>query len=112
MLGKPLATMGPRVAHEVPAMSPLVVHTYWLYICIVGQKVRARVFWSGGSQAVRLPKALRVEGSEVLVQRRGHSIVIEPAPDDGWGDFWDRLLVLREPVRRHSTRPAERRRPL
>ena len=74
--------------------------------------VRTRVFWSGGSQAVRLPKALRVEGSDVLVRRRGRTIVIEPAPEDGWGDFWDRLLVLREPVSRHRTRPVERRKPL
>jgi antitoxin VapB len=74
--------------------------------------MRTRVFWSGGSQAVRLPKALRVDGPDVLIRRRGKSIVIEPAPEDGWGDFWDQLLVLREPVKRHRTRAAERRKPL
>jgi antitoxin VapB len=74
--------------------------------------MRTRVFWSGGSQAVRLPKELRVEGPDVLIRRRGRSIVIEPAPGDGWGDFWERLLPLRNPVRRHKTRPAERRKPL
>jgi antitoxin VapB len=70
------------------------------------------VFWSGGSQAVRLPKALRVEGSDVLVRRRGRTIVIEPAGEQGWGDFWDRLFDLREPVRRHPTKRVERRKPL
>jgi antitoxin VapB len=71
--------------------------------------MRARVFWSGGSQAVRLPKALRVERSDVLIRRRGRTIVIEPAPEDGWGDFWDQLLTLRHPVKRQKTKSAERR---
>jgi antitoxin VapB len=74
--------------------------------------VHTKVFWSGGSQAVRLPKDLRVEGTEVLVRRQGRGILIEPAPDDDWDDFWERLIPLREPVRRWKTKPAERRRPL
>ena len=41
----------------------------------------AKVFWSGRSQAVRLPKHFRVEGREVRITRRGHSIVLEPVPD-------------------------------
>jgi antitoxin VapB len=74
--------------------------------------VYTKVFWSGGSQAVRLPKELRVEGTEVLVRRRGRAILIEPAPDDGWDDFWERLVPLQKPIRRWKTRLAERRRPL
>jgi antitoxin VapB len=79
---------------------------------MVSQEMRTRVFWSGGSQAVRLPKALRVESSDVLIRRRGRSIVIDPAPEDAWGDFWDRLLTLRHPVKRHKSKSAERRKPL
>lgn len=36
----------------------------------------ARVFRSGNSQAVRLPKAYRVKGKEVEIFRRGDEIVL------------------------------------
>ena len=36
----------------------------------------ARVFKSGNSQAVRLPKAFRLTGSEVDISRRGEEIVL------------------------------------
>jgi len=71
------------------------------------------VFWSGGSQAVRLPKELRLASSEVTVRRRGKSLVIEPLPGrDDWEGFWEELVPLEKPVRRWATRAAERRRPL
>lgn len=40
----------------------------------------AKVFWSGRSQAVRLPRAFRVDGAEVRIRRRGRAIVLEPVP--------------------------------
>lgn len=40
----------------------------------------AKVFWSGRSQAVRLPKHYRVEGQAVRITRRGQAIVLEPIP--------------------------------
>ncbi|HET7131340.1 MAG TPA: AbrB/MazE/SpoVT family DNA-binding domain-containing protein [Gammaproteobacteria bacterium] len=43
---------------------------------------RAKVFWSGRSQAVRLPKEFRVNSDTVLVRREGCAIVLEPA--DEW----------------------------
>lgn len=43
---------------------------------------RAKIFWTGRSQAVRLPKEFRLPGEEVLVRRRGKSVVLEPA--DEW----------------------------
>lgn len=43
--------------------------------------VTAKVFWSGRSQAVRLPRAFRVDGREVRIRRRGRAIVLEPVPD-------------------------------
>ena len=42
----------------------------------------AKVFWSGRSQAVRLPKEFRVEGREVRLSRRGNRIILEPVPED------------------------------
>jgi virulence-associated protein VagC len=71
------------------------------------------VFWSGGSQAVRLPKAMRLSTSEVTIERRGKNLLIVPVEEgDGWGGFWDRLLPLKAKVRRHKTAQAERRKPL
>jgi antitoxin VapB len=38
----------------------------------------ARVFTTGRSQAVRLPKEFRFEGDTVLVHREGSSVILEP----------------------------------
>ena len=40
--------------------------------------VRAKLFQHGGSQAVRLPKAFRFEGTEVTVRREGDAVILEP----------------------------------
>jgi antitoxin VapB len=41
---------------------------------------RAKLFRSGGSQAVRLPKEYRFEGQrEVLIRREGRRVVLESA---------------------------------
>lgn len=53
----------------------------------------AKVFWSGRSQAVRLPKAFRVEGDEVRIRRHGAAIILEPIPTD-----WAWLDALIGPV--------------
>ena len=39
----------------------------------------ASVFWTGRSQAVRLPKEFRFDTDSVFVHREGSSIVLEPA---------------------------------
>ncbi len=47
----------------------------------------AKLFWSGRSQAVRLPKEFRIEGTEVRIRRQGAAIVLEPIPPDlAWLD--------------------------
>jgi antitoxin VapB len=47
----------------------------------------ARVFWSGRSQAVRLPKDYRFEGEEVRIRRHGTAVILEPIPTDwAWLD--------------------------
>lgn len=53
----------------------------------------AKVFWSGRSQAIRLPKEFRVSCREVRIHREGDRIVLEPAPETldarGWPvGFW------------------------
>jgi antitoxin VapB len=45
----------------------------------------AKLFWSGRSQAVRLPKAFRFEGEEVRIRRLGAAVILEPvAVDWAW----------------------------
>jgi antitoxin VapB len=43
-----------------------------------GPRVLAKLFQHGGSQAVRLPKAFRFEGTEVSVRRDGEAVILEP----------------------------------
>lgn len=43
---------------------------------------RAKIFWSGRSQAVRLPKDYRFKGDEVRIRRRGNAVILEPIADD------------------------------
>ncbi len=47
----------------------------------------AKLFWSGRSQAVRLPKDYRFHGKEVRIRRHGSAVILEPVPDDwSWLD--------------------------
>ena len=47
----------------------------------------AKLFWSGRSQAVRLPKPFRMEGSEVRIRRQGRNVILEPLAEDwAWLD--------------------------
>lgn len=40
----------------------------------------AKLFQHGGSQAVRLPKAFRFEGTEVVIEKRGEEVVLKARP--------------------------------
>ena len=42
----------------------------------------AKVFWSGRSQAVRLPKEFRFEQDEVRIRRHGQAVILEPVAVD------------------------------
>jgi virulence-associated protein VagC len=54
---------------------------------------RARLFNNGRSQAVRLPKAFRFSGSEVLIRRgEGDTVVLEPLPESRWPNgYWEAI---------------------
>ncbi len=41
---------------------------------------RAKVFWSGRSQAVRIPKEYRFDTEEVLIWKEGNRVFLKPAP--------------------------------
>jgi antitoxin VapB len=58
-------------------------------ICTVSIK-RAKVFQTGRSQAVRLPKEFRFEGDTVLIRREGTAVVLEP---DDWPEGYARSFA-------------------
>jgi antitoxin VapB len=49
----------------------------------------AKVFWSGRSQAVRLPKEFRFDADKVRVRRHGSAVILEPIASD-----WDWLDAI------------------
>jgi len=53
----------------------------------------AKVFWSGRSQAVRLPKDFRFDGDEVRIRRHGNAVILEPIAHD-----WAWLADVTGPV--------------
>ena len=52
-------------------------------------KSTAKLFKNGRSQAVRLPKEFRLEGTEVKISKKGKKIILEPLESTEWPDgFW------------------------
>ncbi len=49
----------------------------------------AKIFWSGRSQAVRLPKEFRFDSTEVRIRRHGNAVILEPVTTD-----WNWLSAL------------------
>lgn len=47
----------------------------------------AKVFMSGRSQAVRLPKAYRVDATEMTIERVGDALVLRPVRSDALERF-------------------------
>lgn len=57
--------------------------------------VNAKLFMNGGSQAVRLPRELRFEGTEVRVRKLGNAVLIEPIVETTWPEgYWENLPRL------------------
>ena len=50
----------------------------------------AKIFETGSSQAVRLPKQFRFSDSEVLIQRLGDAVMLVPK-DAAWKTFLEGL---------------------
>ena len=59
----------------------------------------AKVFWSGRSQAVRLPAACRFEATEVEVIKEGDCLTLRPRGKD-WSAYFDSETRGSMPVRR------------
>ena len=61
------------------------------------QSVRetAKIFTTGRSQAVRLPKAYRFNTAEVTIERQGDAVILRPKVQtkDEWWDEMEKILV-------------------
>jgi antitoxin VapB len=54
----------------------------------------AKLFKSGRSQAVRLPKEFRFEGKEVRVSRHGRGVLLEPLAEESWASVFAKIDAL------------------
>jgi antitoxin VapB len=69
---------------------------------------RAKLVADGRGQAVRLPRDLRLPGTEVLVRRDGSRLVLEPLDAKGWPlDLWERLDALAQGLDDTWKRPPD-----
>ncbi|MCZ7669294.1 MAG: type II toxin-antitoxin system VapB family antitoxin [Chloroflexi bacterium] len=51
----------------------------------------AKIFINGRSQAIRLPKAYRFEGTEVYIKKTAEGVLLMPKDNSIW-DVWERNL--------------------
>ncbi|MCY0887154.1 MAG: type II toxin-antitoxin system VapB family antitoxin [Alicyclobacillaceae bacterium] len=70
---------------------------------------RAKIFQSGRSQAVRLPKEFRFNGSEVFVKRVGNAVVLLPM-DDAWDSLAQSLDLFSDDFMVEREQPAKQQR--
>ena len=54
----------------------------------------AKVFYSGRSQAVRIPRAFRFRDKEVAIRREGETVLLEPIRKKAWPrGFWQHIRI-------------------
>jgi antitoxin VapB len=71
----------------------------------------AKLFWSGRSQAVRLPKEFRFTGEQVRIRKHGSAVILEPVVSD-----WEWLDAIARPldndfIQAIEERPEQQKRP-
>jgi antitoxin VapB len=57
----------------------------------------AKLFRTGGSQAVRLPKEFRLEGSEVYILQEGDRIILLPKKKKQWPPRFFQSIRIGDP---------------
>jgi antitoxin VapB len=76
-------------------------------------KKTTRLFFSGNSQAVRIPKEFQLEADEVEIQRRGSTLILRPKKKswalltDSLGKFTEDFMEKgrKQPAAQKRTRP-------
>ncbi len=54
----------------------------------------AKVFQNGRSQAIRIPKEMRVDSDEVYIEKVGDTLVIKPKSKEKWETFFRELAEI------------------
>jgi antitoxin VapB len=66
----------------------------------------AKIFMSGRSQAVRLPKAYRLPGREVFIKKMGNAIVLIPESNP-WQSLFDSLEMFEPSFKIERDQPKQ-----
>ena len=64
-----------------------------IYAKQITKRATAKVFTTGRSQAVRIPKEYRFACDEVLIEREGDRVILTPRPKS-WRDYFARAARL------------------
>lgn len=86
--GTPVPIRGGRGAtRAVPLTAPAVVS-------MIHTMNTAKVFRTGRSQAVRIPKEYRFRDLEVAIRREGEAVILEPLRKTAWPKgFWRGIRI-------------------
>ena len=66
----------------------------------------AKLFKNGQSQAVRLPKEFRMQGTEVYIKKQGEAIVLLPK-EKSWKPLFDSLDHFEKNLKIKRNQPGE-----
>lgn len=66
----------------------------------------AKLFKNGQSQAVRLPKEFRMEGTEVYIQKQGDAIILLPK-ERSWATLIESLDLFEKDLEIERNQPTE-----
>ena len=102
---------GIRNLGGLAARPPRTIAEVYMLVYTVIMSGRAKIFYNGGSQAVRLPKSCRFpdDQREVVARRVGRNVILEPA--DEWPrEFLEALGTLDEEIERPPSKPIGKQR--
>jgi antitoxin VapB len=71
----------------------------------------AKLFITGQSQAVRLPKAFRFKGKEVFIRKEGNCVILTEKPES-WDDFFTSSARVTEDFTSERVDPSPQKREL
>ncbi len=69
----------------------------------------AKLFQTGRSQAVRLPKAFRFEGNEVYIKRVGNGVLLIPKDRKPWQSMLESLEKFEGTIERNQPEKSDER---
>lgn len=66
----------------------------------------AKLFKNGRSQAVRLPKEFRFEGTEVFIHKEGNAVILSPVENRQWSKDFFESIRIEDPSFRRPKQPS------